>query len=35
MLEESAGKYSAFEAKDAIAPHWGEKQCLDLLEKCK
>ena len=35
MLEESAEKYSAFQAKDAIAPHWGEKQCLELLEKSK
>ena len=35
MLEEAAQKYTDFESKDALAPHWGEKQCLELLEKSK
>lgn len=35
MLDESAGKYLSVSSNDAIAPHWGEKACLTLLEKCK
>lgn len=35
LLEEAAKKYTDFESKDSLAPDWGEKNCLALLEQCK